>query len=87
MVIDLFSGIIRVELPVGTAFLLVISHGGGLFIYDCPILQGKHELHATIADDIAIYNFDLVFAGFAIFEHTGTTGGLERGACPIKSFV
>lgn len=76
-----------IKLRFGTAFMMVISHSGGLLIHDGAILERNHKLHAPIADNIAIYNLDLVFARVAGFEYGGAVGGLYHCACPIKLFI
>ena len=76
MFVHVFWGVIHIKLCFGTAFTMVVSHGSSLFVYKCPVLHWNHEFHAATADDIAIYNFDLVFAGVAGFEDGGTVGGL-----------
>jgi hypothetical protein len=67
---------------------MVVSHSSGLFIYNYAILEWSHEFHTAVADNVAIYNFNLVLASIAGFEYPGAmTGWVKRGTCPIKLFV
>lgn len=86
--IHIFLGVLHIKLCFGTAFSLVVSHSGGLLIYNCTILEWNHKFHTAITDDVAIYNLDLVLASIAGFEYPGAMSGwVKRGTCPIKLFV